>query len=97
MIRAFYDWWADYWPPVALVVVLAALLTVAVWSEMESARQWEDFKQAHDCRLVGHMEGRAVPGVGVGMADKGATVVSTTTFEPDREGWLCSDGVTYWR
>lgn len=98
MMRAVSDWCSDWWPVVLLVVALVAGLAGAVWLGLESDREWQEFKEANGCRLVGKMEGSVVPGVGVGVGVKGAaTVVSTTVYIPDKEGWLCADGVTYWR
>jgi hypothetical protein len=80
-------------------ITLVALLIPAViyWSVKEQAR-WDAFATAHACKVVGVMSGSAQTGVGFGMTANGqiGTLV-TTTSTPGKTGWLCDDGITYWR
>jgi hypothetical protein len=48
--------------------------------------------------VVGRMSGSTQTGVGYGVTANGqfGTVV-TTTSTPSKTGYLCNDGVTYWR
>ncbi len=56
------------------------------------------FAATHDCVKVGQMKGNSVTGVGYGMTANGTMgTVVTTTVEPEKIGWRCNDGVTYWR
>ncbi len=49
-------------------------------------KEWEAFKVAHKCHVVGHTKGGTV------MSTRGSFV-----FLPDMTSWLCDDGVTYTR
>jgi len=87
-------WWSDYWLIVVGVTVglgLSALIVVAAASER---REWMRFRDAHHCRLIGHMDGSCSTGVGV---SSNGSAVMTTSCDPDKDGWLCDDGMTYWK
>lgn len=95
------DMWNDGWVGrsfLALIVFMAALIPLWVWALIEENRQWEAFSAAHECKVVGHMSGSTQPGIGFGVTANGQTgTMITTTSIPSKTGWLCNDGVTYWR
>lgn len=95
------DMWNDGWPGkllLAMLVLLLLLIPAAIYASIQEAKQWDAFSVAHKCKKVGHMKGSVQTGVGYGIAGNGqfGTVV-TTSSTPDKNGWLCDDGVTYWR
>lgn len=98
MMRGLWYWWCDYWLLVVAVLLPVVFMVVGVLVSLEKEKQWQQFKEAHACRLVGVVASQAIPGIGVGFNASGnSTVVSTTQFIPEKEGWLCADGITYWR
>jgi hypothetical protein len=79
---------------IGLTLAAVALVAFLVYAAVEDARQWEAFKTAHACRVVAKVRGHTDPVYGVD--GKGNMVFSTVTT-PDTTGWLCDDGVTYYR
>lgn len=78
------------------VVAAAAvgLIAAVVFAVYHSEQKWQDFKVAHDCKPVAYIKGDVVNTVGVGSNGQITNGVATT---PDKTGWLCNDGVTYFR
>lgn len=68
----------------------AILFGLFVWAVIAEAREWETFRAAHECKIVGKMSGDvfntfdAKGNVGIG-------------FTSGKTGWSCNDGVTYWK
>lgn len=65
-----------------------ALFAIGVWALVVDARDWEAFKVAHECKIVGKMHGEMINtfdakgNIGIG-------------FTSGKTGWACNDGVTY--
>lgn len=75
-----------------------AMVVVGCWiiyfvAEHE-ARAWQQFSAEQHCRVVGKMAGDMV--VGTGLTANGQ-VTTTVGFTGDKTGYICDDGVTYWR
>lgn len=81
-----------------LLFVIVALFPVLVVSSCQEAREWERFKVAHNCKVVGKMDGSVGTTVGptFGANGKVGTGVGITSI-PGKTGWQCDDGVTYWK
>ena len=78
-----------------LFVLLSALVIGGlVYSVIDDANKWEQFKLAHGCQLVMQIPGSVAPGLGVSSAGQ---PVITTVIIPERRAYLCDDGKTYWR
>jgi ATP-dependent phosphoenolpyruvate carboxykinase len=73
---------------------LALLLIVLFVLAYQQSQEWKQFKQDHHCRIVGKMDGDVVVGFGTSSSGSMVTTVSTTD---DKTGWLCDDGITYWK
>lgn len=93
------DMWHEGWIGKTLLFFIAALvisIPFVIWAHIEESRQWEAFKVAHECKVVGKKKGSTsttvMPIVG-GNGGVGIGVSST----PDQTAWECNDGVTYWR
>ncbi|MFO3777826.1 hypothetical protein [Serratia marcescens] len=71
--------------------ILFALLVLGAAAE---SREWEKFKVEHNCRVTGKMSGDTNVGYGVSTSGNSVTTINTT---PDKTGWTCDDGVTYWK
>lgn len=70
------------------------LFVLAMWALMDSAKRWEEFKSQHNCKIVGKIDGDVVVGTGIGANGQMTTVVGSTA---GKTGYLCDDGVTYWK
>ena len=81
-----------------LLLVCISLLPLSIWTAVQKSRQWEEFSKTHNCRRTGEMKGAVQTGIGYGVTSNGTMgTIVTTTVEPDKTGWLCDDGITYWR
>ena len=95
------DMWEDGLPGrmvLAVMALLLALIPLSIWAALEEQKEWEAFSSEHYCKVVGRMTGGSQTGVGYGVTNNGkfGTIVTTTTT-PGKTGYLCDDGVTYWR
>ena len=84
--RGFYMTGIEIWIGVAIVAVLA----LAFISMYAKAKKWHAFRAAHNCKVVGHIRGEAFNT----FSSNGSVGVG---FTGDKTGWLCDDGVTYYR
>lgn len=75
-------------------VLFTALLAATIYGVYIDNRQWDAFSQAHHCKLVSHMDGSNA--LTTGIAGNGQVVVGST-YIPGKDGYLCDDGVTYYR
>lgn len=62
---------------------------------LTQAEIWEKFKQDNDCKVVEKREGHSTGGVG--LSTSGHVVGMIGNDVPDQVGYLCKDGVTYWK
>lgn len=67
-----------------------AIFTVAITLAVMEAKEWAAFKDAHHCKVVAHIRGDTFNTIN---AD-GSVGIGTT---PSKTGWLCDDGITYYR
>lgn len=74
-----------------VMLMLFILAVVAVW---QGGEEWKQFKEDHHCKVIGKMDGDVVVGFGTSSSGSMVTTVSTTD---DKTGWLCDDGITYWK
>lgn len=82
----------------SVFIIFFSTIPLIIYLEVRDSEQWESFSEEHKCQKVGHIKGRSQSGVGFGAtANGGFGTVITTTSEHDKTGWLCDDGVTYWR
>lgn len=73
---------------VIFLIILGAYLFI------KDERDWENFKTQHHCKVTAHIEGSLSNGIGISSSGK---PVMTVNNEPDKTGWLCDDGITYFR
>jgi hypothetical protein len=100
MLDDFRDMLKETEGRIFLVMALAAIAMIAfgVAGALEEEKQWKQFAADHDCVKVEQIRGNVLTGLGYGMTTNGTMgTVVTTTVEPDKIGWRCNDGVTYWR
>lgn len=73
-----------------IAALMVMLIGIVVWLCVTESAEWNRFKVAQHCRVVGKTSGST----GFGVGSNGKTV---TTYMPGKTGWFCDDGVTYWR
>ncbi len=76
------------------IMVLSAVL---IWGFTELHRneeRWQAFKIEHACKPVARISGSVFNTLSVD--GKGAVAIGIGST-PDKTGWLCDDGVTYYR
>ena len=76
------------------VLLLVSLLGLWIVATIRENQEWEQFKVAKQCVLKEHIKGEIRTGVGVTTNGKVGVGVMP---EPDKEAYLCNDGVLYWR
>lgn len=81
-----------------VIFVVALAITAAgfalIVAGREDDRRWESFKAEHNCEAVGYLAGQ--PAVMTGFDANGRLTVILGR-EPGKTGWLCDDGMTYYR
>jgi hypothetical protein len=83
---------------VGLMIFLILLIPASIASRIKEQKEWGQFAVTHNCKKVGHIKGHTSIGSGVGVTANGRVgTVMTTTTAPDKNGFACDDGVTYWR
>ena len=92
------DFFETYWFPAILIGAVVALIVVAAYLMNEDSKTWAAFAAAHNCKVVGRMSGDVQTAVGYGMTANGQSgTIIATTVAPEKTGYRCDDGVTYWR
>lgn len=82
----------------AIAVLCVLLMSLGTCGLIEEAAAWKQFRSAHACKIVGHVSASTQTGVGIGVTPNAQIgPVVTTSVTPGKTGWLCDDGVTYWR
>lgn len=80
--------------PYALGLLAAATIFWLLAAMETEQEEWEEFKAHHACQVVARVKGDVFTTVGTGP--KGQVVVGTGST-PDKTGWRCDDGITYYR
>ena len=73
-----------------LSIVIGGLLVLGVWAGIVSEQKWAAFKIEHNCKIVEKYHGSD----SIGFNTDGTT---TIILGESKTGWLCNDGITYWR
>jgi len=76
-----------------LLAVIAVLLVLSIFLHQKEQREWDAFATEHECVVVGKERGGMGVGFTTGSGGGGVGVYQ----EPDKTGYQCNDGVTYWR
>ena len=85
------------WDDLLVTAVFILFLCVYTFSYFYETQRWDEFSAAHACKKVGVMQGQSSIGVSAGISGSQVVAVPVATYLPDKVGWLCSDGTTYWR
>lgn len=81
-------------PITYIVAAIIALLALAFWGISKESEQWKKFQLDHNCKVVSHISGSVFNTIGFSSGGQMAVGIGST---PDKTGWLCDDGVTYYR
>lgn len=86
------DWidWSTLGFGLGALAMIGALVALLVWE----SNQWQEFKVAHNCKAVSHIKGDVFITTSINPQGQVIPGVSST---PDKTGWLCDDGITYFR
>lgn len=85
---------------VGLLAAAVGIVTVMYMSaqKTEDRHKWDSFIQANECREVERVEKITTYKIGVVASPDGAMHPSVgEVVYPRSVGYLCKDGVTYWR
>lgn len=79
---------------IAVVAGIIAIIGLIIFLEIKEQREWSQFVVDQNCKVVGRERGSTNVGYGVTTSGQMGAVFTTTA---SKTGWLCDDGVTYWR
>lgn len=89
--------WQAIIPYIAMIWILL-LCAAIVFLGQKKKEEWELFKEEHDCKVVGKMDGEFDSGIGMTVnADGNIEPTLVMESSPNKTGWLCDDGITYWK
>jgi hypothetical protein len=78
----------------ASMVALFACFVGLIYFAVQEGKRWEAFKQSHGCKVVAHIDGSFFNTFGMSSSGKPVVGIAST---PSKTGWLCDDGVTYYK
>ncbi|HFN6047033.1 TPA: hypothetical protein ACHFQZ_004544 [Klebsiella pneumoniae] len=78
---------------IALLCGVMSVLVVLILASDQKEQDWRDFAAEH-CKVIEKREGATTTGVGVSLKGQAGVFIGG---EPDQTGYLCDDGVTYWK
>ncbi|HBV4961717.1 TPA: hypothetical protein MDZ62_005212 [Klebsiella pneumoniae] len=78
---------------IALLVGVMSVLVALVLASYQKEQEWRDWATEH-CKVIEKREGATTTGVGVSLKGQAGVFIGG---EPDQTGYLCDDGVTYWK
>jgi hypothetical protein len=86
------------WNTVAIALVLIVFLGGGLWAAIENEKNWQQFAEDNNCRVVEKIRGATGTGFVSGYTgSSGSAGGIVTTTEPDRTVYICDDGVRYTR
>lgn len=88
-----YEWEDRLWIT-GIIVVVSGLIAFAVFADIQDQHHWDAFSAQHHCRMVAHISGSSALTTGISSSGK---LVTGSTYIPGKDGFLCDDGITYYR
>ena len=79
---------------IVMCLVAVAIIGTAGYAAFQEDKQWKEFAATHKCRKVAQIRGEVYLTTGIGSNGQMITGTATTS---DKTGYLCDDGVTYYR
>lgn len=88
------DKWFVAWTAGISILLLIGIIYILALEN----KTWKQFAREHQCKLVGKSSGDTAPTIGSAVGPNGqVSIVVGVTTTPGKTGYLCDDGVTYWR
>lgn len=78
---------------IALFGALVGGVMLMLGDAQHEREDWREFAAAH-CKVIEKRDGQSTTGVGVSLTGKLGTFFGSTSSQT---GYLCDDGVTYWK
>lgn len=78
---------------IAVLVGVMSVLVALVLASYQKEQEWRDWATEH-CKVIEKREGATTTGVGVSLKGQAGVFIGG---EPDQTGYLCDDGITYWK
>lgn len=78
---------------IAVLVGVVSVLVALVLASYQKEQEWRDWATEH-CKVIEKREGATTTGVGVSLKGQAGVFIGG---EPDQTGYLCDDGITYWK
>lgn len=88
-----YEWQDRLWLG-SFIAIVVLIFGGAIYGCIQDNKQWNAFSAQHHCKLVSHISGSDAVTTGVGANGQ---VVAGVTSIPGKDGFLCDDGITYFR
>lgn len=82
------------WPFVLGITAIFGLLSWSIFASFQEEARWEQFKVDHACKVIAKISGDVFNTFGISASGSSVVGVAAT---PDKTGWLCDDGVTYYK
>jgi hypothetical protein len=80
--------------PIGVGTAVAAAFGGLIYLAYQDHKAWEQFRVDHNCYVVAKISGST--GLGNTITGNGNVGITTITV-PGKTGWLCDDGITYYR
>ncbi len=76
------------------IAAIVALFGIIIYADIQATKEWEAFKINHECKITAHVDGDVFNTFSVDS--KGSPVIGIGST-PDKTGWTCNDGITYYK
>lgn len=78
-----------------IIMVLVFLGIISIFFDDYKERvQWDKYRTDHACKIVDHIDGYVFNTLGTDAKGNISVGIAST---PDKTGWLCDDGITYYK
>ncbi|MBB6577968.1 hypothetical protein HNP33_002036 [Comamonas odontotermitis] len=78
----------------ALLLIAAMVLLMEFSVDRKRRHEWETFKTANECKVISKTDSVRLSGSSTGTSDQPVNAQTTT---PSKTGWICKDGITYYK
>lgn len=81
----------------AVILISLFAFPFGLYALKEAAEEFNLWASEH-CKIVGKIESSVSIGTGTSIMYNGKLgTITTTNIEPEKTGYQCDDGITYWR
>lgn len=81
-----------------LAIILVGMvipILIGWYMQSQADAEWEKFREQHHCKVVG--EQAEYPTVGTGINPSNGLPIVVVGVAGGQTGYLCDNGITYWR